>query len=538
MKFQYKTKFTTFARCLVNQERQDFLAKASLEDLKTIIPSQAIGSDDLVPFAANLFVANITNLNDCIVLGEDALNLYKSFLFKPINRQHNQQAPIGVIVNTALSEFDINYLTGAGSKVLTEEEVRKNINSPFNCAVAGVLFRIVDPEAVNEIEDSGNINSDNYSYYSLSFEVVFSDFIIGRGSAVSNKMEFITDAKQINDLKPRLRQFKGKGTDENGNKLYCVMKGEMMGVGAAITSKPAALLKGLVTPDDADTSTEIEITDNEDSQKVNSSVNTTVVASSTSQNKNSGVNNNEDKGNIRMKKLKNFAELKGLTQDELSNVCIASIMEVTQASIQDEVTKGIEEASKKYSEQIKEKESKNKEALEKAEAAEKKAKELENKLTAEAKAKDELAKKIEKVEAEIAQKARDEKFQTRMTSISEKFELNDKQTEAVASEIKDLDDAGFDKWLTKFELFAAKKTVPAKPVTDCKDGKCGECASCKKKPNSAKASVELTDVEIEAALNAAKAEKEKIANNRQTDDKKTSLKKSFTLGEGIELVKK
>ena len=375
--FKYTTKFITIARCLIDKEKSEFLAQASLDDLKGLIPQEVVGSELLVPIAGNLFTANLANLNGDLVLGEDAINLYKKFLYAPLNSQHKQSEPIGCIIKTALSKFSPNYLLGVGSDLLTEEDVKKDLRSPFNCAIAGVLFRVANPDKVEEIADSSNPESNNYLYYSFSFEVGFSDFKIAIGSDDIRKAELIEDPKIIEELSSLLKSFGGKGENKEGKKIYRVLAGEMIAAGAGTVSRAAGTVKGLVSLTKEELESQENANENiqiNDNKKENLEITSQMPIKSV----NISVTNDSNKilsakkENQRMKKLKSFAELKDLTQADVGEVCIASLRDVVENAIND--------ASNKYADKIKDEEKAKTEALTKAQAAEDKTKELEAKV--------------------------------------------------------------------------------------------------------------------------------------------------------------
>lgn len=482
---KYTEKFFAVARVLFEDERNEFLAKASLEDLKAIIPAELIGTYDLLPVSFNAFVSSLANLNGVVVDGEDTLKLYKKFIHRPINRQHTQAIPLGHIVSAALSKFNINYATGAGSELITEEEFAKDINNPTNVSLAGVIYRIADPDFANDLEKSADPEDETYMKYTASFEIGYDSYQILSGSNDIRKGEIIKDENEIERLAPMLKSKGGKGIDDKGNPIYLLAKGDIIPVGIGMVKRPAGLVRGIVTATE-------EVKDNNiSSQKIEICVNKIdTEITQISRNK-------------KMKKIDSIAQLKSLTQEDLKETCVASLRDV--------VENGIKEASDTYEKKIKEEENSKKEALEKAQASENKVKELEAKTK-------ELETKIQEAQAKEDQRAKDEMFQRHMAYMSEKFELTEKQSEVVASEIKDKSDEDFKAWVARFELFAAKKA-------QTKEEKTKETATAEEK--------------IETVLDTANESKEKMANTREADEKKAGLKKAFSIGQdgGIEFTK-
>jgi hypothetical protein len=509
-KFPYRAIFTSVAHVLVNQEREDFLAQASLEDLKSLIPDEVLKSKALLPIAFPAFTVNLPNKNQDIILAEDALPIYKGFIHQQVNRSHNQAIPIGHIVGASLSRYSPNYSAGVGNNILTEDEVKKNIKKPFNVALAAALYWVTDEDYLQQVEDSADPNSENYMMITASFEVAFDDYQIMRKSPDISKAEFITDAAVLEELKPLLKAFKGKGVDENNEPIYRVMKGEIVPVGIALTTRPAGTVKGIVTIGTAEISNSAE-------KSVNANA-IVEISEESSKNREKSVNGDTD-----MKQIKTLDELKAVKQEDLAQVAHASIIEV--------VEKGIEDANVQYTKKLTEKDDAIKTATQNAQAAQEKADKLEKDLL-------EVNKKLQENDQKALAQAKEQTFQTRMSSINDTFELDEKQVTVVAKQIKDLDEAGFTGWLEGFEAFAAKKTKvkfgkDGKPIVDEKEVKDGK----KEEKLEAKAELVDKDAETQRILDEAKAKESQIAAAKTIEDTKADLKQDFTLGEGIILTK-
>jgi hypothetical protein len=499
----FKSTFTAIAHCLIQEDRDKFLAKASLDELKSIIPNELTNLDGLVPIAFNLFVTNIANKNDDIVLGQDALNIYKQFIHRPINYKHQQFQPIGHITNAGFSKFNINYATAMGSELVTEEDIKKNLALPFNVAFAGVLYRVVDSELVDEIVNSADPSSDNYLEYSASFEVAFDDFKIMRGSNNIAEAEILDDEDTKEELKGSLRAFGGKGIDAKTNRrIYRLLAGEISPVGAGLLKKPGGLVKGITT------AAAVIVTEKDTTASVTTENNSKI--------KKSGVNREED-----MKQITTVAELKEIKQEGLAEVAIASVIDV--------VEKGIEAANETYKKQLGEKDQAIAKAQQDLSEQSKKVTDVEAKLN-------DVTKKLQEVEARETARANEELFQKRMSSLDETYELSKEQREVIANEIKDISEDAFKAYANKISVFAVKK---AAKDADCKDGKCGTCAKCKKgKEGTAKAEDTRTPEQILADAKAKEDEQKRLANAAQTAaDEQAALEKDFTLGSGIVLTK-
>ena len=530
---KYTSKFTAIAKILVEREKDEFLAKASLEYLKPLIPETVIDRYGLIPIAGNLLNAGIANGNDDVLSKEDAIGVYKDFINRPLNLSHQRKFTCGHIVSAELTDFNDSYKLGGASQIITEEEALKK--DVFNIAIGGVIYDIVvGDKLVDFLYETNDPESENYLLASLSLEIAFDEIAILSKSPEMTKGTIITDEKEIEKLKPYLKAYKSKKNKfpgngmnpETGDRIYRICKGGVVAQAAGIVLRPAALVKGLLVLDDADT-TEI---DKEDETEGAAST-PIVVNSSTAEEK--PINNSSTiekpcvKDNSNMKKITTIAELQAVKQEELKDVefCVASLSE--------DISKAIKEANEKWTTQVAEKETVAVKAKEEAEAAKLQVQEVSKKVT-------ELETKLQEAQAKETAKAKDEIFQVRMGAIDEKFELNDEQRKVVVAEIKDLDDAGYEVWNKKFELFAAKKTDKKKKMEDedCEDGKCGTCAKCasdKKAKKTAKA--ELTEEDkakaAQEALDNAEAEKAKKVATASATAKANKYEGLFKLGDGV-----
>jgi hypothetical protein len=213
MPLKNKAKFHTLARTLISVEKDEFLAKASLDYLKPIIPDEVIGRYGLTPVAGNLLNVGVANGNGDVISKEDALGMYKDFKHRFINISHSRAKTIGSIVDVQLTKFDDNYLMGGDSEVLTEDEASKL--DVFNIAIAGVIYdAVVGDKFIDFLYDANDSDSANYLMASLSLEIAFDEIAVLRGSRYLSKGEIITDEKEIERLKPHLKAYKDKKNNE------------------------------------------------------------------------------------------------------------------------------------------------------------------------------------------------------------------------------------------------------------------------------------------------------------------------------------
>ena len=115
--FTYTTIFSSTLKPLVSEERDKYLALASLERIGEFVPDVSEDNIDLLPVAFNACVVNRANKNGDILDSDSAVAIYKNFINKPINVEHKRNQVVGVILAAGFSEFGTD-------KPLKEEDVK------------------------------------------------------------------------------------------------------------------------------------------------------------------------------------------------------------------------------------------------------------------------------------------------------------------------------------------------------------------------------------------------------------------------------
>ena len=88
----FTTSFSSQLRSIVSEDKDKYLAMASLVDVGEFIPDiDTEANVDLLPIAFNAFVVNRANKNGDVIDTETALAMYKDFTNKPINLEHNRK---------------------------------------------------------------------------------------------------------------------------------------------------------------------------------------------------------------------------------------------------------------------------------------------------------------------------------------------------------------------------------------------------------------------------------------------------------------
>jgi hypothetical protein len=236
----FRQSFSSVVKPVVSKEKDELLAIASLNELSHFIPNiDASQHIDLLPIAFNACVVNRVNKNGDVINTETALAIYKNFINKFIDTEHNRQKVIGVILTSSLSEFGTD-------KPLTESEVI-GTDRPFNITLGGVVWKAVNENLCDLIEESNDPTSEHYLNIAASWELGFSGYKIieleaGEKNLV-NPVE-ITDPEHKETIKKYLKCFGGVGV-KDGKNYYRMPHEDVIPMGVALTEKPAADVVGV-----------------------------------------------------------------------------------------------------------------------------------------------------------------------------------------------------------------------------------------------------------------------------------------------------
>lgn len=248
----FKTIFAAKLRTVEPSEEEMQEAKASITALKDLLPEGINPEDDpdLLYIAADLAVAGMVNLNDDGLDIPTALAVYKKFEKKQVNIEHNRKQICGYIIHAGLSEIGTN-------RILTEEEARA-LNKPFNISTVAVLWKVANKELCNYIIEASNPSHSEYNSLSLSFEMGFKNYYIASlpegeiDIAKANKI-ITTEDEDFPKFSQSLRAYKGSGVSpvNNNNRLYRIMPQNVIPLGQGIVSVPAAAVRGITVIDEA-----------------------------------------------------------------------------------------------------------------------------------------------------------------------------------------------------------------------------------------------------------------------------------------------
>ena len=406
--FKYTTSFSSVIKALIPEDKDKYLAMASLVDIGDFIPEVDHEKNiDLLPVAFNAFVANRVNKNGDVIDTSTAMEVYKNFINKPINIEHNRDKVIGTILTAGFSEFGTD-------KPLTEEQV-KELKGPFNVTLGGVIWKVVNNNLAKLIEEASDPTSEDFNKISASWELGFSEYKLAVIEAGSKNLEdalIIEDSDVIAELEPNLRSLGGSGELEDGRNIYRQVINEVIPLGIGLTETPAAEVKGVHTKK-AKKEEILESSENNISQKDNNNV-----------------KNNTSKA-MKITKLEDITE--------------ESVKVLEASAVSDFIQEQLRTASEQFSMEKKRFSTELNEANEKHEALEKEHAEVKERL-------DKVQATLHTLEAEKAAKEAEEKFTQRMSAMDEEFKLEDEERELIASDIKDMGDEDFSAYQEKLNV--------------------------------------------------------------------------------------
>lgn len=473
--FKYRQTFATKnIKLIFPADKSMAVALASLESLKQLLPAHLNIKEnpDLLFNSFNAAVVNLVNANDDGIQTETALNLYKRFLNKFCDLEHERTSIVGFIINSGLSEFISN-------RIITEEEAR-SLNTPFNISLGSVVWPVVDPGFADLLVDSSDETSPHYQEISASWEIGFDDIHLAIGSKDLSEAEIIKDEKQINELKQYLRSNEGSGTTNQNEPIYRVIIGDAIPLGIGYTMSPAASVKGVIVTE-PDKMQDIEIPNKESLEEekqpetiiinniadMNIDTNTTNITEIVDvtpskvdeKGKSEKIISQAEKHTVNNSSMK-LTSIEDLTDDSLKEFSSATIRNFLGKQISEK----IDEVSTEYAEKLEARENELKQKKEAAEAIEKQFEETKKQM-------DEIAAELAAEKEARAQEKVQTDFNVRMADLDSKYDLNDGEREVLAKNIRGLDDEQYAAKAQEFEvLLAAKKKKAYDAEDDPKKG--------------------------------------------------------------------
>ena len=413
MDYKYTTTFECpLSRCEISDA--SLISEASLDNLAPLVPQDIDykSNIDLLGVAFNAAVVNKFNRNGDGLDAATAKTYTPNFVHKPTNIEHDKEKVVGHIVDAGFSSFD-------SSELLTPEEVDGE-KGPFNISLGAVIYKSVNKNFTNLVKKSLDPKDEAYQKVSASWEVGFSDYVLAVGSDYLKDAKIISNPEKIEEMKGFLKSYGGTGKTDEGENIYRLIVGDIYPLGIAYTLNPAADVKGLYS--EKPETEQIFINDKRDniSQKINLNV-----------------NNKKDINAMEIEQT--ISELKELLHEKkFSKEAVASMTDTFSQAIKqrDEQYRADVEAAKSEKAGI----AKEYEDL-KASVAE-----LEEKLGA-------ANERISVFENEKKAEEAVTRFNERMDSLDQSYDLDDQDREFLAKELKTLEEE------EEFASFASKLEV-------------------------------------------------------------------------------
>jgi hypothetical protein len=481
--FKYKTIFSSVIKPLVSEEKDKYLALASLADIGEFVPDVDTQENiDLLPIAFNACVVNRVNKNGDVIDSETAAKIYENFINKPINIEHNRDKVVGVILTAGFSEFGTD-------SILTKEQISAGV-APFNITLGGVFWKVVNNDLAELIEEASDPTNENYMSISASWELGFSDFnviLLKKDEKNIEDGEIIAEEERVEKLKEYLKAFGGSGVVDDDTMAYRQVVGEVVPLGIGLTENPAADVQGVAT--------EMTIEPEEKKEEIDEEILVKKAKSSDNISQQSNLN-------VILKESNHIMKIKSV------NDITDDLLKTVEATV---VSDFIEEELKTASEKFAEEKDKLQNELQEAQ-------QLRDELTKDhedLKAKFETVEKtLAELEEEKLQRQAEARFNERMALLDEEYELSDQDREILASDIKDMNDEDFTSYQKKISVLLKDKT---RTIIEAKKAEEAQKAEETKKTEEVKASEEEDEV-VESAVDAGDKESSEIPNSIQAEE--------------------
>jgi len=508
--FKYKTIFSSTLKPLVSEEKDKYLALASLREIKDFIPEvDTVENVDLLPVAFNAAVANRVNKNGDVIDSETAVEIYKNFINKPINVEHNRERVIGTILTASFSEFGTD-------NPLTEDEAKAQ-EGPFNITLGGILWKLVNRNLANVIENSADPTSTDYMKISASWELGFNEYRLvlleGEEKNIENG-EIVDDLEKIEEMEAFLKAHGGDGKTEDGRYVYRQVINNVLPLGIGLTENPAADVQGVAIKEEREAKT--GASEDEEVEKIFEEKTLSEEGEQRDENCSKAVENNSsqtDQNNV-----------KPLTQEDHKFMKITSINDITDESmktlsasaVHDYIKEELEKASESWCDEKTKTEKSLVEAEENYNTLQKEHADVKESIES-------LETKVSGLEAEKSAKAAEERFIQRMAELDETYELTDEDRKILAEQIKDLDDEAYTGFNSNLSVLLRDKSKEVLKANAEEEATKAETES----KEEVKASVQNEEVTeaVEEAVENAEVDEESMPVNTTGSEEETVAQK-------------
>lgn len=492
MSHRYTATFTSVARIVNPSEQDRFVAKASLAPLRNVLPADVdpLMDPDLLYISCDGAVGGLVNRNGDGITAATAVAIHRSARHKYISMDHDRNRVAGVVLFPTLTTLDAH-------KVLTDDEALA-LNEPFNMSFAGVIWKVIQPQLSKYLIKVGDaLDSDALS---MSWEIGFDRYSVAVGGTN------LFDSRIIEPEDPTfaaydamLRSNKGEGVDPSGRSISRIISDDAVILGYSAVPNPAAHVKGILpltfldnggpAPAADDTSSDtaaIDLSQIPESQRsffeqhaesgmgyhlCDLTMEDGTIHSGIPVINHRFLPRGIDGSKIVAVRIAQKSEEKNITSsvarvtpDTANSMKIESLEQIGTALGTHEAAaavstfvKAIQDGSAEYVKQLAAKENVVKNAEQALATSEQRAKDLEASIAT-------LRTELEEIRSKAEQTEADTKFQERMASFDEQYNLDDEDRALIASDIKPLDDEAFAAYAKKqSKLMGGKKKAKADP---------------------------------------------------------------------------
>ena len=469
------------------------------EAAKSLLPEDFDPSAnvDVLPVVFNLALVNEFNKNGDGIDSKTAVAAVKRFINKPINIEHKKHKIVGHMINASFSMEEYDFKDNAIESYANKEE-------PFYINAAGLIYKNIFPELAEAIETAAKEENEEYQSIATSWELAFKNYKVVYGSNRLDECE-VAEGSKKQELKQYVKGFGGKGMDKDGTPVHRLIHGETYPLGAALTYKPAARVKGVYTS---------ELKKNEKSVDNSLAKEDNNIIKNSPNGKNTVTNNKFDIFNMDKEQFETL-----MTQVAES---VASVVKKDdQAASVGEI---MHNALSEHSENWKSKVQLETEAREKAEVE---ATEMKASLEA-------VQAELSTIKSEVEAQAAVELFNSRMNFIDSTYELSADETKLIVDELKAIEasDEAFDTFKEKLSILFSHKSKEALASKEEEiQAKVDEAVASKLQESE----VEEEVVEVEEELEVEASEEVAIPNNNAEASEETSLVEKLKANFDIEV---
>ena len=510
-KFKYKTVFSSVLKPLVSKEKDKYLALASLQEIKDFIPEiDTVENVDLMPIAFNAAVANRVNKNGDVIDSQTAVEIYKNFTNKPINIEHNRERVIGTILTASFSEFGTD-------NPLTEDEAKAQ-EGPFNITLGGILWKLVNRNLANVIENSADPTSTDYMKISASWELGFNEYRLvlleGEEKNIENG-EIVEDLEKIEEMESFLKAHGGDGKTEDGRYVYRQVINNVLPLGVGLTENPAADVQGVAVREEQGAKN--EASEDEETEGIVEKKTLSEEDENREENCSKAVENNSSQ--IQLNNVKTLAkeDQKSMNITSINDITDESMKTLSASAVHDYIKEELEKASESWCEEKTKTEKSLVEAEENYNTLHKEHTEVKESIES-------LETKVSGLEAEKTAKAEEERFIQRMAELDETYDLTNEDRKILAEQIKNLDDEAYTGFNNNLSVLLRDKN---KEVLKAKAGEKAVKTETEPKGEEVKASTENEEVKdaVEEAVENAEVDGESVPVNTTGSEDETVAQK-------------